>query len=404
MSRFYLFIFLLIASQAEAQEVSALAVADSLYAVGNYSAAIENYERIPSKEESVYLKLARAHQAKGTLDDALINYVKAASSTDEVIAMNEYGKLLITKGKFKEADSVYTKLISVYKTNPEFYYQRGRANENMPRDIKLNVSDSTVDNTPILFSYLKDYQKAVALDSTHQKALSELATFYLKRKDFRMVEKLAFKALESYPTNVEIIGTLAQSYYYKGWNEETITWFEKLLELGQSTQFIHEELGNAYFKNRMYEKSIEQYLEALDFSPEDWYLHSILNKLYNYTEEVDKAEMHGLAALEFKDLPLSDEQYTLARTYELKKDWKNAMKYVNFSLKENPKNKNAEYTKVIVADNYYEDRRAVLKLYEDFIKKYSDSEYAKYDPVLRLARERSDKLTREIFMADDEEE
>ncbi|MDP5043374.1 MAG: hypothetical protein NWQ06_00170, partial [Leeuwenhoekiella sp.] len=85
-------------------------------------------------------------------------------------------------------------------------------------------------------------------------------------------------------------------------------------------------------------------------------------------------------------------------------DWKNAMKYVNFSLKENAKNKNAEYTKVIVADNYYEDRRAVLKLYEDFIKKYSDSEYAKYDPVLRLARERRDKLTREIFMADDEEE
>ncbi|MGO4913237.1 tetratricopeptide repeat protein [Leeuwenhoekiella sp. W20_SRS_FM14] len=404
MSRFYLFIFLLIASQAEAQEVSALAVADSLYAVGNYSAAIENYERIPSKEESVYLKLARAHQAKGTLDDALINYVKAASSTDEVIAMNEYGKLLITKGKFKEADSVFTKLISVYKTNPEFYYQRGRASENMPSDIKINASDSTQERTTTLFPYLKDYQKAVALDSTHQKALSELATFYLKRKDFRMVEKLAFKALESYPTNVEIIGTLAQSYYYKGWNEETITWFEKLLELGQSTQFIHEKLGNAYFKDRMYEKSIEQYLEALDFSPEDWYLHSILNKLYNYTEDVDKAEMHGLAALEFKDLPLSDEQYTLARTYELKKDWKNAMKYVNFSLKENPKNKNAEYTKVIVADNYYEDRRAVLKLYEDFIKKYSDSEYAKYDPVLRLARERRDKLTREIFMADDEEE
>ncbi|WP_028377496.1 tetratricopeptide repeat protein [Leeuwenhoekiella sp. MAR_2009_132] len=404
MSRFYLFIFLIIASQAEAQEVSALAVADSLYAVGNYSAAIENYERIPSKEESVYLKLARAHQAKGTLDDALINYVKAASSTDEVIAMNEYGKLLITKGKFKEADSVFTKLISVYKTNPEFYYQRGRASENMPRDITLNALDSTEERTMTLFPYLKDYQKAVALDSTHQKALSELATFYLKRKDFRMVEKIAFKALESYPTNVEIIGTLAQSYYYKGWNEETITWFEKLISLGQNTQFIREKLGNAYFKDRMYELAIKNYLEALKFSPEDAHLHATLARLYNYIEDLKAAEMHGLFAILYKDQPLDEEYYTLSRTYEMKKDWANAMKYVSHSLKENPDNKNAEYTRAIVADNYYEDKRAVLKLYEDFVKKYDSSKYAKYDSTLKLAKERVTSLNREIFMADDSEE
>ena len=67
-------------------------------------------------------------------------------------------------------------------------------------------------------------------------------------------------------------------------------------------------------------------------------------------------------------------------------------------------NKNAEYTKAIIADNYYEDRRAVLKLYEDFIKKYEKGEYAKYDPVLRLAQERRDKLNEEIFMAEGEEE
>ena len=404
MQTFYLFIFLILASRAEAQSVSALAVADSLYAVGNYSAAIEHYEAIQPKKESIYLKLARAHQAKGTLDDAMANYKQAATGTDEVIAMNEYGKLLITKRKFAAADSVFSELISVYNTNPDFYYQRGRAKELMPRDIKIYATDSTTTAEENRYPYINDYKQAVALDSTHQKALGELVVFYLKRKDYKIVEKLAFKALESYPTNVEIISTLAQSYYHKGWNEEAITWFEKLIELGQSTQFIHEKLGNSYYKDRMYKLAIEQYLRALDFSPEDWYLHSVLNKLYNVTQETDKAEMHGLAALEFKDLPLSDEQYTLARTYELKKDWKNAMKYVNRSLEEDPDNKKAEYTKVVVADNYYEDRRTVLKLYEEFIKKYEDGKYAKYDPTLRLARERRDKLNREIFMADGEEE
>ncbi|MAW96412.1 MULTISPECIES: tetratricopeptide repeat protein [unclassified Leeuwenhoekiella] len=404
MHKLYLFILLILASQAEAQSVSALAVADSLYAVGNYSAAIAEYDNLDAKNASVYLKLARAHQAKGTLDDALSFYAQAATGTDEVIAMNEYGKLLITKRKFKEADSVFTELLNAYTTNPDFYYQRGRAKEMMPHNIKIDATDSTITSEKRLVPHITDYKQAVALDSTHQKALGELAVFYLKRKEYAMVEKLAFKALESYPTNVEIIGTLAQSYYYKGWNEEAITWFEKLIELGQSTQFIHEKLGNSYYKDRMYKLAIEQYLEALKFSPEDAYLHFTLAKLYNHTEDLKAAETHGLFAILYKDLPLDEEYYTLSRTYEMKKDWANAMKYVNRSLAENPENKNAEYTKAIVADNYFEDRRAVLKLYEDFIEKYSKTDYAKYDPVLRLARERRDKLNREIFMAEGEEE
>ncbi len=404
MHKYILILLILLASRAEAQSVSASAVADSLYAVGNYSEAIAEYEALDQKNTSIYLKLARAHQAKGTLDDALKYYAQAASGTDEVIAMNEYGKLLISKRKFKEADSVFTELIDVYVTNPDFYYQRGRAKEMIPRNIRVDATDSTTTSAQKLIPHILDYKKAVALDSTHQKALGELAVFYLKRKDYPVVEKLAFKALESYPTNVEIIGTLAQSYYHKGWNEEAITWFEKLIELGQSTQFIHEKLGNCYYKDRMYELAIEQYLEAAKFSPEDDYVHATLAKLYNHVENLEAAEMHGLLAVLYKDQSIEEEYYTLSRTYEMKKDWKNAMKYANRALEENPNHKNAAYTKVIVADNYYEDRRAVLKLYEDFIKKYSDSEYAKYDPVLRLARDRRDKLNREIFMADGEQE
>ncbi|MFD2827912.1 tetratricopeptide repeat protein [Leeuwenhoekiella polynyae] len=404
MRSFYLVVFLVLASRAEAQNVSALAVGDSLYALGNYSKAIANYEQIKNKKESVYLKLARAHQAKGTLDDALANYKLAATSTDEAIAMNEYGKLLITKRKFAAADSVFSELISVYNTNPDFYYQRGRAKELIPRNIKIDATDSTTTAEENLYPYIQDYKQAVALDSTHQKALGELAVFYLKRKDYKLVEKLAFKALESYPTNVEIISTLAQSYYHKGWNEEGIEWFEKLLELGQDTQFIREKLGNLYYKKRRYEDAIEQYLGALNFSPEDDYVHATLAKLYNFTKDLKAAETHGLLAILYKDQPLFEEYYTLSRTYEMKKDWKNAMKYVNRSLEENPRNQKAEYTKVVIADNYYEDRRTVLKLYEEFIQKYEDGKYAKYDPTLRLARERRDKLNREIFMADGEEE
>jgi len=57
--------------KAEAQNPSALTMADSLYAVGNYGDAITKYLDISPKNEGIYLKIARAYQARGTFGDAL---------------------------------------------------------------------------------------------------------------------------------------------------------------------------------------------------------------------------------------------------------------------------------------------------------------------------------------------
>jgi hypothetical protein len=55
-----------------------------------------------------------------------------------------------------------------------------------------------------------------------------------------------------------------------------------------------------------------------------------------------------------------------------------------------------------VADNYYADKEAVLKLYEGFIEKYENEEHANYDPVLELAKHRSGMLKKELFMDSEE--
>ena len=396
MNRFLVILFIL-ALKAEAQQTSALNIADSLYNVGNYSEAISRYEEIIPKSPSLYLKIARAHQAKGTLDDALSNYKLAATSTDEAIAMNEYGKLLIATNHFKKADSVFTQLIEQYPTNPNFYYQRGRAGEN----IKPKLDSTVIDKDsikPILAArnaYIKDYEKAVELDSTHQKALYETALFYLKKKDYPLVEKLCMKALESYADNVEVISVLAQNFYYRGFHDDAIPWFQKLLDLGQNTQFIHEKLGMSYYKERMYELAIEQYLEALNFSPEDFYLHAILAKLYNYKADFKEAQKHGQLAIFFKDMALDEDYYTLANTYKIHKDWQKSMEYLNLALEENPDLKDAIYAKAVVADNYYADKEAVIKLYEHYLEK-NDFEF---EPRVKLTRSRIKILRQELFMA-----
>ncbi len=393
MRRLFLFLFVLaVLVKAEAQ-TSASAIGDSLYAVGNYSSAIKEYESINNKKESIYIKLARAHQAKGALDDALFNYEKAATGTDKAVAMTEYGKLLITKGKYEKADSIFTALIDVYTANPNFYYQRGRARENKP----LEVDTLTLESLDSLKIYIKDYERAVELDSTHQKALYETALFYLKKKDYPVVEKLCKKALESYDTNVEIISLLAQNYFYRGFHDDAIIWFKKLIDLGKSSKFIHDKLGYCYYQERSYELAIEQYLLSLNYDPEDYYTHHNLAKLYNFLEDFKNAEKHGKMAIYLKDMSMEDEYYTLGNTYKIHKDWKQSMDYLNKALEEDSDYKKALYARAVVADNYYKDKEAVIRLYEDFIEKYDNS----YDPLANLAKSRVKMLKQEVFMQQD---
>ena len=398
------FLFILISlfyAEAEAQQPSALGIADSLSAVGNFSEAIDTYQKIDTQNALLFLKIARAFRAKGSYERVLHFFAKAAKEKEAAIAKNEYGTLLITTRKFKKADSIYSILIDNYGKNPNFYYQRGRAR----MQISLSPPDKKNDSSMKAFlakkeGYITDFKKAVALDSTHQKALYETAKVNLQQKEFKTVEKLCFKALKTYPANVQIIGLLGQENYMRGFCTDAIKWYSKLLELSQETKFIHEHLGMCYYKNGNYDLAIEQYLHVLNYDDEDWYTHENLSKLYNLTGGLKEAEKHGKLAIEFKDLPLEGDYYTLANTYKLGKKWRKAITFLNKALTENPDLKKARYAKAVVADNYYKDREAVLKLYDDFIERFEGGEYAKYDPQLELAKERAKMIREELFMAE----
>ncbi|WP_031427077.1 tetratricopeptide repeat protein [Flavimarina sp. Hel_I_48] len=382
--------------KAEAQKTSALTIADSLHAVGNYSQAIAGYSLILPKNESIYLKLARAQRARGTFGDALQNYEQASKSGKNTIASAEYGKLLITTAQYQKADSIFTELIDRYNNNPDFYYQRGRARIKIADDPQAVDIDTIADESFEIEAYIEDFEKAVALDSTHQKALYETAKFHLRHKNYLLVERLCKKALVTYPDNVEVISLLAQENFIRGFVSDAIPLFVKLLQLGQDSQFIYEKLGACYYKKRQYQNAISAYLKALNFSQEDHSIHANLAQLYNFTEDFENAEMHGKLAILYKKLPLDTNYYTLGNTYRIHQKWKKALENYNKVLTENQEYKQARYYRAVVADNYYEDKKEVLQLYEQFIEKYDGT--AAYDPTLDLARERYKLLKREIFM------
>lgn len=400
MKHLFKMLLLLIVVKAGAQS-SALAVADSLYATGDYSKAIAQYKSLDEPSAKVLLQIARAYNGKGVKTAALEFYEKSLdTNANQPIAQTEYGRLLLTRSKFATADSVFSDLASRYPDNPEYFYQWGRALKGKKGKDTLILGG---DITKTGITAPEDaFARAVQLDSTHQKAIFELAKHYLQQKDYPIVEKLTRKALESDPENIEMIGVLAQNYYYKGWWTEALEWFNKLLDMGVDTLFVREKLGRAYYEKRMDKEAVEQYYEVLAYDDEDWGTHITLARLQSFLRNFDEALDHGKQALYFKDLPLDDVYFTLGRTYEFKKDFPKAMEHYKKSVKENPENYQAIYGVAVAADNYYKNKEEVVILYERFIDKFTKTKQSPY--LVRLAQERVKDLRVEIFEATKEKE
>lgn len=398
MKRYLILIFFAnIINNAEAQS-SALTVADSLYAVGSYTKAIESYQKVANPEASVTLQMARSYKGLGNSKAALENYKKfLLQNKNQPIAATEYGRLLINRGDYLTADSIFSGLATSYPDNPEYFYQRGRAIKQLEKK-----GDSVWKQKATIYS--EDvFSKAVQLDSTHQKALYQLGLHYLGKRDYPVVDKICFKALDIDPDNVEMVNILAQNYYLRGWFDESVIWFEKLITLGQSSPFIHNNLGVSYHNVNKYPKAIEQYLILLGIDDEDYGLHHKLAELYGLTRDIEKAEYHAKQALYFKDLPLDDIYMTLGRAYQINKKFENAIEQYQQALKIDPTILRAQYDIAVCADNYYEDKKEVVKLYERFLEKHKGSKGRASVFYSTMTERRLKILKEELFLKEGED-
>lgn len=380
-------------TQIRAQSTT-IVMADSLAGVGNYSKAIKAYKTLPALSPLTALKIARAYKALGNSSAALDYYSQCvASNPDWVIATTEYAKLLINQRQFTLADSIFRQLTRRYPNNPDFYYQHGRI-------LKTVGPQQYIDKGDTLVVRAKDaFAKAVSLDSTHQKAMYQLGLTYLKKQQYDKVEQLGNTALKTDATNVEILSLLAISYYTKGWNSEAIFYFEKLIALGQSTPYIHTRLARAYAKQGDYEKSIAEFAKVIQEEDKDPGIHLELARVYQRSGDYLKGIRHSEIALVLQSQPIDDTYYTLATLFKLNKEFQKAVTHYQLALQENPERIDAHYGIAVAADNYYKDKKEVLVLYEEFVAAFKDQTDVRNSYYVRLAQQRIDILTKEIFMA-----
>ena len=359
-------------------QTATLHLADSLYMRGNYTKAIEVYKSYEDQDE-VYNKMAKAYIALGNYDKALINYENSLKDNPkDALTLFDYAKLLTRVKKHKEALEVFYKLIDIDYRNPNYHYESGL--------VLQKLGDSTDQNR---------FKTAFDLDSTHQKAIFQIAKHHLTKRHHQVVDRYIDIGLSSYTNNKELISLKAQNFYWKKDYENAAIWFEKLLVLNESSQFIHERLRNCYMLEYEFEKAIEHGKIVLEFDSQNTENLFIQGELHQRIEDFKNAEKYMLQSLILQDIALDEEYIKLAGVYSRQKKYKESIDAYKKAIDENPKNERAHFLSIYVKDQYYEDIDARIKLFENFNNRFPKSKFK------TLVNHKIDELKKEKFMKTD---
>lgn len=333
---------------ADAQNASAIRVGDSLYALGDYSNAIQAYEQTERSED----KIARSYNAIGNTTKALEYYEKALLRQEaNPLTQYNYGKLLLKATQYQKADSLFQLLTKASPKNPEFVYQLGL--------VKEKRNDSTA-FPMFLYAYV--------LDKNHQNALYKFAKYSAEGRNFNKAKKLIEDGLEADPNSTRFLQLKAVVAYVQKEYHLAASTYETLLERKQSNIQLHENLAVSYSQTNRFEEAIEQYtilINEYDDKNPSW--HFSIAKNFEALRYLDKAQHHFEIAILLQDLPLDESYFALASVFKKQQAYKKQFEALQKAVVENPENQAALYFLATAADNYFEDDASVIPYYETYL-------------------------------------
>lgn len=359
------------------QLLGAQTKAEQLFVTGNYSKAIAAYQKCKTcKPQVVNHKIAQAYEALGNYKKALAYYKKAINVAPNNLQIKyQYAKLLSKTKAYKDAKFNFEKLIENDSLNPNFHYQLGL------------VLQKQKDSLAQLY-----FKKAFSLDSTHQKAIFKIAKQHIIKRRFKEAHQILDIGLNNYQENVELISLKAQAYYFQEYYTHAIDWFNKLINLGEKSEFIHEKLSLSYAHNSDYKDAIFHRKEALNYNPYDATAMFVIGTYYEHISDLKNAEDYMLKALKLLDQSLDAEYQTLAFLYNRQKQYDKAIEAYKKAKKEAPKNVMIDFYLLMSKDKYYADYNTRVKLFENFIKNNPKH------PLLSIAKRRLSEIKEDQFL------
>lgn len=364
MKKILLLLISILSIKAEAQ-TSALAVADSLFQLGNYSKAISFYEKDVEKTIYTQTKIAQAYVGLGANRKAIHYYENIVlKDSTQLISQYELGKLYYKIKASEKAFNCFKKLIGKDKQNPNFQYQLGL--------VQLQVKDK---------NYIESFKKAVALDPFHLKGIKQLCKYYLKKGSWTSFEKYNAIGLENYPENEILINYKAQAFFNQQQYTKAIVYFTKLYETDPENKFVLYRLGLSNHMLMQYDEAIEFYEKAIEQDSTNGDYHTQIGLAYLGKASYEKSRLHLLQALVFNGVKVDNEYFNLGIWHKEQKQYAKAIQLFQKAFKENSYNYKAKFEQAICADNYYKDNDSKLELYQEY-KLYFEGKNKRNDEIV----------------------
>lgn len=365
--------------KAEAQS-SALSIADSLYATGNYTKAINYYAQEGS--EKGRLQIARAYNSIGNYDKAITQYENLISKTSELqIARFELGKLYLKTKHFDESRKLFTGLVRDDSSNPEYLYYQGESFRELDQPA----------------SYLVAYKKAVGVDSTHLKSIFQLGKHFVVTREKANALEYLNKGLAFYPDDVSLINLKGLSLYNNDEYEKALPLFERLIELGEKKEFVYTKLAYCYLKTWEFNKAKSTYKLLIEKNEDNHDAYFNLGHVFFKDRQTDSAVFYVKKSIEVQNATFEKEYESLARFARTENNLDSALKYYKKAFSEDPKNYRNYYQICALVDQTSTDAKFKLEYYENFIKKFGKKKPYVSDMVLK----RISELKQELHFAKD---
>lgn len=379
MKKVFWTVLFLILFRVEAQFPSS-SMADSLYTQGNYAKAINEYSKIGTA--SAVLQIARSYNAIGNFKKAILQYrFVIEENPDFQLARFELGKLFLKTKEVKQAQIVFSHLVGMNAENPEYQYYLGETNR------ELEQIEASVIN----------YKNAIALDSLHLRSLFQLAKYYTVKQERDNALGYIEKGLRFYETDVALINLKALVLFNDFQYKNAITWFKKLLELGEEKDYIYEKLAFSYYKDWELEKAKETYSILLDRDDTNSQTYFSLAEVYRKNKQIDSAKVFINRAMDVQKPIFAQGYSSLADIARQQEDLKTALSFYQMAHKEDPTDARIYYNICTVYDQLGNDVQKKLEYYQNFLKQFPNEHPYFFESV----RKRITELKEQIHFTND---
>ncbi|WP_316840334.1 tetratricopeptide repeat protein [Pedobacter gandavensis] len=246
-----------------------------------------------TKDPKEISQLAYAYLMAGKLPEAEKNYLKLyAEKPEDIAGLFNLSNINLRRGNNAKAKEYLTKVVALDSNNFNAYKQIGRIEKEQGQ----------------LLEMLKNYRKAIQLNPTDADVAYELSELYFKMNQFPAALKVLEPALAVDSSNLQLLKMKMPASIGSKQYKEAILTGEKIMNYGDSSNFVLKNMAKSYFLLLDYQKALDYFLRV--------------------DPQLD--DMETLS-------------YNIALSYRGIKDYKNAVKYLEYTIKAAISKKTSSY-------------------------------------------------------------